>query len=172
MLRLAARDGRRRPGEAVMLVLVMVAATTALTLGLVLHGVTAHPYQTTRQQTRGPDVIATWLSSGGGAAQAQAALENVARAKDVVASSGPFPVAFPLLRANGHADAALAEGRGTAAAAVDQPKLTAGSWVRPGWVVIERSFAGALGVRVGERITLARRPFRVARRGSDRRLSG
>lgn len=162
MLRLAARDSRRRPGEAVMLVLVMAGATAALTLGLVLHGVTAHPYQTTRQQTRGPDVVATWFSSAGGAAQGRAALENVARAKDVTASSGPFPVALPVLRANAHADAVLAEGRGTGAAAVDQPKLTAGSWVRPGWVVIERSFAGALGVRVGERITLSGRPFRVA----------
>jgi putative ABC transport system permease protein len=36
--RLAARDLRRRPGEAVMLLIVITAATTALTLGLVLHG--------------------------------------------------------------------------------------------------------------------------------------
>jgi ABC-type lipoprotein release transport system permease subunit len=45
---------------------------------------------------------------------------------------------------------------------VDQPKLTAGSWVRPGAVVIERSFAEALGAYVGERITLSGQPFTVA----------
>ena len=39
--RLAARDLRHRPGEAVMLLAVITAATTALTLGLVLHGVTS-----------------------------------------------------------------------------------------------------------------------------------
>jgi len=147
-----------------MLVLVMAAATAALTLGLVLHGVTAHPYQTTRQQTHGPDVIATRFPSGTGPAASQAALGKltpVAHAKDVVASSGPFPVAFSVLRANGHADAVLAEGRSTAPAAVDQPRLTAGSWVRPGWVVIERSFADALSVHIGQRVTLDGRPFRV-----------
>ena len=163
--RLASTDLRRRRGEAVMLVVVMVAATAALTLGLVLRGVTEHPYQTTRQQTSGPDVIATYFPSGGGAAASQAALGKVApiaHAHDVVAFSGPFPVAFPVLRADGHADAVLAEGRSTVPAAVDQPKLTAGSWVRPGGVVIERSFADALGARAGERVTLDGLPFTVA----------
>jgi putative ABC transport system permease protein len=42
--RLAARDLQRRRGEAVMLLVVITAATTALTLGLVLRGVTAQPY--------------------------------------------------------------------------------------------------------------------------------
>ena len=36
--RLAARDLRRRPGEAALLLLAIMAATTTLTLGLVLHG--------------------------------------------------------------------------------------------------------------------------------------
>ena len=40
--------------------------------------------------------------------------------------------------------------------------MTAGSWVRPGGVVIERTFAEALGVGVGDRITLNGRPFTVA----------
>ena len=76
--RLAARDLLRRPGEAAMLVAVIVAATAALTLGLVLYGVTAHPYQTTRQQTSGPDVIATDFVSGGGVAASLGAREKVA----------------------------------------------------------------------------------------------
>jgi putative ABC transport system permease protein len=56
----------------------------------------------------------------------------------------------------------LAEGRGQASAVVDQPKVTAGSWVRPGGVVIERTFAEALNVNVGDRVTLDGRPFTVA----------
>jgi putative ABC transport system permease protein len=41
--RLAARDLRRRPAEAALLVLAIVAATTTLTLGLVLRGATDAP---------------------------------------------------------------------------------------------------------------------------------
>jgi putative ABC transport system permease protein len=148
-----------------MLVLVIVAATAALTLGLVLHRVTLHPYQTTRQETSGPDVTATYFVSGGGAVASRAALRKIAplaHARGVVASSGPFPVAFPVLRANGHADAVLAEGRSTGPAVVDQPRLTAGSWVRPGAVVLERSFAEALGAHAGERVTIGGSPFAVA----------
>lgn len=66
LCRLAGRDLRRRPGEAAMPLAVMTAATTVLTLGLVLGGATAHPYQATRAATAGPDVLATAFSLGGG----------------------------------------------------------------------------------------------------------
>jgi predicted lysophospholipase L1 biosynthesis ABC-type transport system permease subunit len=39
-----------------------------------------------------------------------------------------------------------------APALVDQPEVTQGTWVRPGGVVVERAFAEALGVRVGDRL--------------------
>ena len=57
--RLAARDLRRRPAEAALLVLAIMAATTTLTLGLVLRGVTNDPYESTREATAGPDVVAS-----------------------------------------------------------------------------------------------------------------
>jgi putative ABC transport system permease protein len=66
------------------------------------------------------------------------------------------------VRAGGHTAGAEAEGRAQAPAVVDQPRLTAGRWVRPGGVVLERTFAEALGARVGEQITLNGRPFQVA----------
>jgi ABC-type lipoprotein release transport system permease subunit len=163
--RLAVRDLQRRPGQAGMLVVIMVAATAALTLGLVLRGTTAHPYQTTRQATAGPDVLATYFPSGGGPAAGRAALGHtapLAHAAGVTGHSGPFPVAFPVLAFDGHTDAVLAEGRSSAPAATDQPELTEGRWVRPGAVVIERSFADALGIRAGNRITLDGRRFTVA----------
>ena len=56
--RLAARDLRRRPAQAVLLLLAITAATAVLTLGLVLHGVTSQPYQQTRVATNGADVVA------------------------------------------------------------------------------------------------------------------
>jgi hypothetical protein len=45
--RLAARDLRRRPVEALMVVLVIAAAATTLTVALALSGVTNKPYQQT-----------------------------------------------------------------------------------------------------------------------------
>ena len=165
IVRLAARDLRHRPGEAVMLVIVIAAATATLALGLVLHGTTSHPYQTTREATSGPDELATSFPAGSGSSASRAALHQlvpVARAPGVIGQSGPFPVAFPTLTANGRTDAVLAEGRDTGRAAVDQPELTEGRWVHPGAVVIERSFADALGLHAGQRITLNGRPFAVA----------
>jgi putative ABC transport system permease protein len=148
-----------------MLLIVILAATSALTLGLVLHGVTAQPYQQTRQATVGPDAVATAFPLNSGPPTNPAGLRDIApltHAPGVVGHSGPFPVAFPVLKANGHSDAVLAEGRDPGTAAVDQPKLTEGSWVKSGQVVIERSFADALGIRVGDRITLNGQPFKVA----------
>ena len=56
VFRLAARNVRRRPAEAALLVLAIMAATTILTLGLALHGVTDNPYQRTQEATAGADV--------------------------------------------------------------------------------------------------------------------
>jgi len=151
--RLAARDVRRRPAATVLLLLAIAAATTVLTLGLALHGITSQPYQRTRAATNGPDEVA-YLATP---AQATA----LARAAGVTGASGPYPVAGALVRAGGLVAAAEAQGRGEAAAGVDRPALTAGTWVRPGGVVLERAFAEALGVRAGDRITLNGRWFTV-----------
>jgi putative ABC transport system permease protein len=167
--RLVARDLRRRPVQAMLMLLAVTAATAILTLGLALHGVTSQPYQQTRAATKGPDVVA-YLGAPHGQrvtgrtlqAQVQAQAGKLARASGVTSSSGPYPLAGALVGANGRTAGAEAEGRGESPAAVDQPKLTAGTWVRPGGVVLERTFAEALGVGVGDRITLNGRPFTVA----------
>jgi putative ABC transport system permease protein len=152
--RLAARDLRRRPAQAVLVLLVIAAATATLTLGLALHGVTSQPYQRTRAATAGPDVVVSAFLQNGGS---PASLIALARAPSVTGHSGPYPLASPVLRAHGHTVAVEAEGRDPAPASIDQPKLTQGSWVRPGEVV-ERSFADVLGIRAGDRVTLNGRP--------------
>ena len=63
LCRLARRDLRRRPAQAALMLLAIMATTTTLTLALALHGVTSRPYQQTRAATAGPDVVAG-LSSG------------------------------------------------------------------------------------------------------------
>jgi hypothetical protein len=168
--RLVTRDLRHRPLQAGLLLLAITAATTVLTLGLALHGVTGQPYQQTRAATDGPDVVAQLGGQGaapgqpGRTDQAQVAAQarTLIRAPGVTGSSGPFPVASAVVRVRGLTAAAEVEGRGQGPASVEQPKLTSGGWVRPGGVVLERTFAQALGVGAGDRITLNGRSFTVA----------
>jgi len=165
--RLVARDLRRRPIQAVLMLVAIMAATTTLTIGLALGGVTNRPYQQTRQATAGPDVAASYLNlppmpSGSTPSAGLAALAALARTSGVAAAGGPYPVGWATLRAGSLTAGVMAEGREPARSAIDQPKLYQGSWISADGVVIERSFADALGVHVGELITLDSRPFRVA----------
>src|ERR1700728_1156604 len=139
--RLPARDTRRHLAQAILLLIAVSATTTVLTMGLALSGVTSHPYQQTRAATNGPDIVATLQDPG----QAQALIH----ASGVTRSSGPSPLLDAVVQLHGLTAGAEAEGRSQAPAAVDQPKLLSGSWVRPGGVVIERAFAQALGAVVG-----------------------
>jgi ABC-type lipoprotein release transport system permease subunit len=162
--RLAARDLRRRPVEAALLLLAIMAATTTLTLGLALHGVTDKPYQKTREATAGPDVVASVDPNPpefGGQPANLTGLKALARAPGVTRRSGPFPVVWTTLTADAETVNVRAEGRDTAPASVDQPRLTEGSWVRDGGVVVEAAFADALGIEAGDSITLKGRTFRV-----------
>jgi putative ABC transport system permease protein len=137
-----------------MLLLAITAAAATLTLSLALHGVASNPYLSTKTATAGPDVIAhdTKLTSS---------LTKLEHEPGVTGYSGPFPVAWPVLQAHGITQLVEAEGRDTAPASVDQPKVTQGSWIRNGGVVLERTFATALNVSVGDRVTLNGKPFQV-----------
>ena len=167
--RLAARDLRRRPAEAALLLVAIIAATTTLTLGLVLHGVTDEPYERTREATAGPDIVA---HARGDAFLDQsadlAALEALTDAPGVTDYSGPYPLIGVELEANGvtardlrgedvGGAGAWAQGRDPTAAAVEQPELTQGGWVRDGGMVVEAGFADALELGVGDEITLRAR---------------
>jgi ABC-type antimicrobial peptide transport system permease subunit len=168
--RLAARDLRHRPAAAALLLIALVTATATMTMGLILHGTTSQPYATTMAATNGPDIVAQAQPTyGSNRAVAPPDLKSLMALTGsrpgeprVTAYSGPFPYTYARLTARGHLGGALVEGRTMTTAAVDQPKLTAGNWIRPGAVVIERSFADALGVEPGARITLNGRTFTVA----------
>ena len=151
--RLAARDLRRRPGEAALLLLAIAAAATVLTLGLVLRGVISKPYQSTREATAGPDVVAALFPSHSTSLE-RSRVNALTGAPGVAGHSGPYPVVPAVLEANGRTVTAQTEGRDTAAAPVEQPKPIEGGWVRPGGVVLEAAFAEALGVGRGDRVIL------------------
>jgi putative ABC transport system permease protein len=139
----------------------MTAATATLSLGLSLSGVAASPYQQTRADTAGPDIVATSNSLPGG--RVPAALTDLARAPGVTAAGGPYPLLNPVMKIGRRTvdQGFAAVGRTVPAAAIDQPRLTAGSWVRPGGVVVEPTYAAEAGVGLGTRITLDGHPFRV-----------
>ena len=150
------RDLQRRRIETMLLLLAILTATTTLTLGLVLRDAASDPYETTRQATRGPDVVASVMSPDG-----LSRLRQLAGATGVTGVSGPYPVAPAKLRAAGRTSDVQAVGRDTAPASVDQPKLTQGSWVSDGGVVVEAAFAKDLDVSVGDAVTLDGRSFKV-----------
>jgi ABC-type lipoprotein release transport system permease subunit len=154
--RLAVRDLRRRRVEAALLLLAIMAATTTLTLGLVLRDAASDPYQSTREATNGPDVVASVSQPAG-----LSGLEELASAPGVIDHSGPYPVTPAELQASGQTSDVQAVGRDAAQASVDQPELIQGSWVSDGGVVVEAAFANALDVRVGDPVTLDGRSFEV-----------
>jgi putative ABC transport system permease protein len=147
--RLVAQDLRHRPGQAVLLLLAITAASGTLSLALALRGVTSHPYDATRTATAGPDVVAAVQQSS-----PPPQLTALEHAPGVTGYGGPYPLANPVLVVDGHQDPVVIEGRDTSAATVDQPKLTEGRWVSSGSVVIERSLADLLDLKVGQRVSL------------------
>src|SRR5262245_1831925 len=160
--RLAARDLRRRPAQAVLLLVAITAATVTLTMGIALRGVTSQPYQRTRALTGGPDVVAM-VDSGRpqGRPADVSALRALSHVRGVAAHSDAYPVTWTILRSGPQIAGAMVEGRDLARGLIDRPKLTKGSWVHPGGAVVERSFAQTLGVGAGDRITMNGRSFAV-----------
>jgi hypothetical protein len=90
-----------------------------------------------------------------------AELAAVERAPGVVGHGGLYSMTFALLNAHGITTSAMLEGRDSVSATLAQPALTAGTWIRDGGVVVERSFAEARGVRVGDSLTLSGGPCQV-----------
>src|SRR5215470_17134749 len=157
--RLASHDLRRRLTQSVLLLVVIAAATSTLALAFALDGTSNTAWRTTRAATAGPDVMAEAYPAK---RPALGELTALTRADGVVATSGPYPMASFFLRMGKIVDPVFAKGRDETMPAIDRPYLTAGTWVRPGGVVIERGFADQLNVHVGSRVTLNGRPFQVA----------
>ena len=168
--RLARQDIRHHFAQALLLVAAIAAATAVLSLAFALNGVNTNPYQQTRAATKGPDVVAQSGNdpyTGVTSPADLAALVALNHAKGVAAHSGPYPIVGgigpvgPVMRSTDIVTPVQVEGREPGVAAVDQPKVTDGTWIRPGGVVVERSFAEAANLRLGQTITLNGYPFQV-----------
>jgi ABC-type lipoprotein release transport system permease subunit len=153
--RLARRDLRRRRTEAALLLISILAATTTLTLGLVLRDAASDPYESTRVATSGPDAVAHVPAAD------LDRLEKLTSAAGVTDHSGPYPVTAAKLQTSGRTSDVQVVGRDAASVSVDQPKVIQGSWVSDGGVVVEAAFADALHLRLGDTLTLEGRSFTV-----------
>jgi ABC-type antimicrobial peptide transport system permease subunit len=170
LFRLARHDIRHHLAQAVLLVVAIAAATAVLSLAFALNGVISNPYQQTMAATKGPDVVAQSGDdpyTGVTSPADLAALEALNHAKGVAAHSGPYPIVGdtgpvgPVMRSADLVTTVQVEGREPGMAAVDQPKVTDGTWIRSGGVVVERSFAEVANLRLAQTITLNGHPFRV-----------
>ncbi|MEU5994009.1 FtsX-like permease family protein [Spirillospora sp. NPDC047418] len=158
VLRLVVADVRQHPAQAAILLVSITAATAMLSLGGSLHGATGKLYQQTRAATAGPDVAAY---SPGTDPTTITALKSLERAPGVVAHSGPHRQYYTSLTAHGSTGAAVVQVADRPPGPVDRPLVTSGGWVRPGGAVVERGFATALDVQVGDHVTIAGRSFPV-----------
>jgi len=160
--RLAARDLRHRPGTGLLVILALLTATTMMTLALVVDRSARSPWDETFAATAGPHVVATTFDADEATDRAMA---DLAAAPEVVARAGPYPLlSMPdgALEAHGRRIGVEVMARDGGAAEVDRPALVGGGWIRDGGAVVEESFATALRVVVGDRFTIAGRPFTVA----------
>jgi putative ABC transport system permease protein len=147
------------------LLLMMIATTaTTLALGLTIRHVSENPFARTRAVTRGPDVVAEYQANPGQPTSLASAVREfrpLLHAPGVVSTAGPFPLALTQLHAPGIDVPVQAEGRDLAPTAIDRPLVTAGHWVQPGGIVVERGFAQALGLRVGQTVRLGSTRFKI-----------
>ncbi|MGW4403552.1 FtsX-like permease family protein [Nonomuraea sp. NPDC004702] len=157
--RLVLADVRRHRVQAAMLLLAVTVATATMALGLSLGDASRSLYEQTRAATAGPDVVA--LSGGSGRA-ATSALASLADAPEVAAHHGPYRIVYADLTARGSTSSqVVVHGFAERPGPVNRPLVTSGRWVRPGGAVLERGFATALDVGVGDRVTIAGRPYPV-----------
>ncbi|MFG2051322.1 FtsX-like permease family protein [Micromonospora sp. NPDC048935] len=156
--RLLTRGLRRHRTENVLLLVAITAATATMTLGLTLTELVTRPYERTRAATAGPDLV---VEPGFTGPKALDALARLASLPAVTEHSGPYPLAFLTLTARDTTVRVIVEGRDQAPAAVNRPAVTDGTWVRPGGVVVERTFADALGMRLGDTVSVDGHPLHV-----------
>ncbi|GAA0997895.1 hypothetical protein GCM10009555_096230 [Acrocarpospora macrocephala] len=159
VVRLVLADVRRHKVQVAILLLAVTVATATMALGVSLRGASDTLYEQTRAATAGPDVVALSGDRGPAVTSALAALAND---PDVVAHHGPYRIVYAdLTTRDSTSSPVVVHGFAETPGAVNRPLVTSGQWVRPGGMVLERGFATALGVGVGDHVTIASRSYPV-----------
>jgi putative ABC transport system permease protein len=167
-VRLAVRNLRRRPGQALLLLLTLTIATGVLGVAMSLYGSADEPWNRAWKATKGFHVSYTVYHPPDepGDRPLVAALRRRATqltsAPGVVASGGPWTHLYGSIRIGGGTEDLTAEVRDPGPYQVDQPLVTGGRWLgRGGGVVLESGLAATLRAGAGETVTIQGRPFPV-----------
>ncbi|MEV6039710.1 FtsX-like permease family protein [Nonomuraea sp. NPDC052116] len=159
VVRLVLADVRRHRVQAVMLLLAVTVATATMALGLSLRGVSDALYEQTRAATAGPDVVVLSGETGPAVTPTLASLTDT---PEVVAHHGPYRIVYAnLTTRDSTSSPVVVQGFAEKPGEVNRPLVTSGQWVRSGGTVLERGFATALGVGVGDHVTIAGRSYPV-----------
>jgi putative ABC transport system permease protein len=148
-LRLAFAGLRRRRLQAALTVVVVAAATAALTVALGVGRVADRPFERTFAETNGAHVIARTFAGS------DADLTLLERLPGVTASTGVVPTAFTSFAHDGRTFGLQLVGVLATPPEVSRPLVVEGSWPAPGQALLERSFARFLGLEPGDLVPAA-----------------
>ena len=161
-VRLARRNVRRRPAQAVLLLLTLTLATATLGVGMALYGSADRPWDRVWEATDGFHVSVDYYrerdaARGGADLDAvRADFAELAAAPGVRAVGGPWTSLSGLLDVRGGTEDLTAQIRDPGRSPVDQPLVTAGSWLAADddGVVLEDGLADTLDVGPGDTISV------------------
>jgi ABC-type lipoprotein release transport system permease subunit len=166
--RLAARNLRRRPGQALLLLLTLTIATGVLGVAMSLYGSADEPWNRVWRATKGFHVSFTVYhppdEPGDHAlvAELRQRATQLTSAPGVVAVGGPWTHLYGSIRIAGGTEDLTAEVRDPRPSEVDQPLVTSGRWLgQGGGVVLEGGLAATLRASAGDMVTIQGRPFPV-----------
>jgi putative ABC transport system permease protein len=166
--RLAVRNLRRRPGQALLLLLTLTIATGVLGVAMSVYGSADAAWNRTWRATRGFHVGFTVYhppdEPGDHAlvAALRQRADRLATAPGVVAAGGPWTHLYGSIQVPGGTEDLTAEVRDAGPSPVDRPLVTSGRWLgQGGGVVLEGGLAATLGARAGDTVTIQGRPFGV-----------
>jgi putative ABC transport system permease protein len=168
-VRLAARNLRRRPGQALLLLLTLTIATGVLGVAMSLYGSADEPWNRTWRATNGFHVSFTVYHPPDEpgdralvAALRRRATTQLTRAPGVVAFGGPWSHLYGSIQIGGGSEDLTAEVRDPRPSEVDQPLVTSGRWLGEGdGVVLESGLAATLDASPGDTVTIQGHPFPV-----------
>lgn len=154
LVRLAFTGIDQRRLQALVTVLAVAGATTALVVALGVGRVADRPYDRTFAATNGAHVVVY--------GEPGADLSPVETLPGVVASTGPRPVLVSSFRRDEGRFGIRLIGVGPVPPTVSRPLVVAGAWPEEGEVLLERSFARFLGLRPGDTLRVGQLPVEVA----------
>jgi len=169
-VRLARRNLQRRPGQAALVLLTLTLATGTFGVGMAVYGSADGPWNRVWAETDGFHVSANYYSDRDLARddvdldEVRAGFASLAAAPGVRAVGGPWTHLYGRLDVeSGGTEDLTAEIREPGPSPVDQPLVTAGSWLAADddGVVLEDGLADTLGVEPGDTIAVQGQELRV-----------